>query len=366
MLKFLDNYLNIFKVVLLGMEEKSQKIIYDISWSAILKVVVIILAVFFLFLVRHLVIIFIVALILATLINPLADMFARRRIPRALAVLLIYIGLIGLLAFTLTLLIPPLIEESGQLLKNSSGYFKDFVGKISYFQESGWAKNLIGEGDVGAGALQANFPKALSGFFATVTGFFGGIVTLILILVLAFYMVVEEGALKKFFRDIAPLSYQPHLVGLVTRAQNKIGLWLRGSLVLGIVVGTLVYIGLTILGVKYALVLALLAGILELIPYIGPPTSAIPAVFLAFAQEPIKGLFVLIMYIIVQQLENHILVPKIMKTVVGINPIVSILSLGIGFSVAGILGALLAIPTATAASVFVSDFIEFRKKKNTI
>ncbi len=346
-----------------NMEEKSQKIIYDISWSAILKVAVVILAVIFLYLVKHLVIIFIVALILATLINPLADMFARRRIPRALAVLLIYIGLIGFLAFTITLLVPPLIEESGQLIKNSSGYVEEFIGKISYLRESEWSKNLIGDSDVGAGTLQANFPKALSGVFETVTGFFGGIVTLILILVLAFYMVVEEGALKKFFRDISPASYQPHLVGLVTRAQNKIGLWLRGSLVLGIVVGVLVYIGLTILGVKYALVLAILAGTLELIPYIGPPTSAVPAVFLAFAQEPIKGLFVLIMYILIQQLENHILVPKIMKTVVGINPIVSIMSLGVGFSVAGILGALLAIPTATAFSVFVTDFIELKKKK---
>lgn len=344
------------------MEDKSQKIVYDISLAAILKVAAVVLVLIFLYLIRHIVVIFIVALILATLINPLADIFAKRRIPRALAVLLIYICLIGLLTLVIILLVPPLIDESGQLIKNLSGYLKDFVDKISYLKESDWAKNLIGDGDTSIGAFQASIPKALTGVFQTVTGFFGGIVTFILILALTFYMVVEDNALKKFFRDIAPSSYQPQLVGLVTRAQNKIGLWLRGALTLGAAVSILVYIGLSVLGVKYALVLALLAGVLELVPYVGPPISAVPAVFLAFAQEPVKGLLVLVMYVVIQQLESHILVPKVMKTVVGINPVVSILSMGVGFSVVGILGAILAIPVATALSVFVSDFIELRKK----
>lgn len=339
-----------------------QKIIYDISWMAILKVAAVILALIFLYLVRHLLIIFIVSLILATLINPLADLFAKRRIPRALAVLLIYVCLIGLLTSVIILLVPPLVDQSGQLVKNLSGYLKDFIEKASSLRESEWAKDLIGEGDGGIGALQIGIPKAFGGVFETVSGLLGGVVSLILILALTFYTVVEDNAIKKFFRDIAPASYHSHLVGLLTRAQNKIGLWLRGALALGAVVGILVYVGLTVLGVKYALVLALLAGILELIPYIGPPTSAVPAVFLAFAQEPVKGFLVLGMYVVIQQLENHILVPKIMKTVVGINPVVSILSLGVGFAVAGVLGALLAIPVATAASVFVADFIELRKK----
>ncbi len=346
------------------MEDKPQKIVHDASLSAILKVVAVILAVIFLYFVRHLVIVFIVALILATLINPLADIFARRRIPRALAVLLIYIILIGLLAFVFILLIPPLIDESGQLIKNLSNYLKDFVGKISYLRDTEWAKNLLGNGaDAGVSALQANVPKALSGIFETVSGFFGGIVTLVLILVLTFYMVVEEGAFKKFFRDIAPAAYQPHLVGLVTRAQNKISLWLRGVLTIGIILGILAYVGLTVLGVKYALRLAILVVLMEFIPYIGPPVSAIPAVFLGFAQSPITGILVLGLYIVLQQLEHAVLTPKIIKTIVGLNPIISIMSMGVGFTIAGILGALLAIPTATAASVFVSDLIEFKKRK---
>ncbi|MBU1179682.1 AI-2E family transporter [Patescibacteria group bacterium] len=340
-----------------------QKVMFDVSLGAILKVVAVILALFFLYLVRDIVVIFIVALILATLISPLSDWFAKKRIPRALAVLLIYIVLIGVLSMVLTLLIPPLVEQSGQLIQKLSVYWDDMVSRVSALKDLAVTQGWVGDAQDGLKSLQAGLPKALSGIFSTLSGFFGGIVTFILILVLTFYMVVEGDALKKFFKSIAPERYQPHLVGLMTRAQHKIGLWLRGALTLGLIVGIFVYIGLTILGVKYALVLAILAGLLELIPYFGPPIAAVPAVFLAFSQAPIKGFLVLALYVIIQQLENNILVPKVMQKAVGLNPVVSILSLGIGFKLAGFLGAILAIPVATAVGVFVMDFIELRKRK---
>ncbi|MFA5133880.1 MAG: AI-2E family transporter [Patescibacteria group bacterium] len=339
-----------------------QKITFDISVGAILKVVAIILALSFLYIIRDIVVIFVVALILATLINPAAEWFAKRRIPRALAVLLIYLILIGALALVITLLIPPLVEQSGQLIKNLSGLIEDFIKRVEPLQNLISRNNLMQDGGA-MSSIEAGLPKALSGFFSTVTGVLGGFVSFVLILVLAFYMVIEGDSLKKFFRSIAPERYQPHLIGLMTRAQHKMGLWLRGTLVLGLIVGVAVYVGLLILGVNYALPLAILAGILELIPYLGPPVSAVPAVILAFSQTPLKGLMVLILYVVVQQLESHILTPKIMQKAIGLNPVISILSMGIGFKIAGVLGALLAIPVATAATVFITDFIDLQKKK---
>jgi len=341
------------------MLDKIERIKADVSIATILKVVGVLLAVFFAYLIRDIIMIFIVALILATLINPLADLFAKRRIPRALAVLLIYIILIGLLASILTVLVPILVEEFGQLVKNLSVYWDSFKTKIPVLGFNTFVESSSGNSFQ---SLQAGLP-ALSGVFSTITGFFGGVVTFVLILVLTFYMVVEDTALKKFLKEIAPSKYRPHLVGLMTRAQHKIGMWLRGALTLALIIGLAVYIGLTILGVKYALVLALLAAVLELIPYIGPPTAAIPAIFLAFSQNPIKGALTLVLYIIIQQLENNILVPKVMQKVVGLNPIISIISMGIGFKIAGMLGALLAIPIATASSVFVLDFIDLKRRK---
>jgi len=344
------------------MEPNSQKITFDISGTAILKIAGIFIALIFLYLIRDILIIFVVALLLSTLINPLADWFARHRIPRALAVLLIYIFLVGILALIITMLAPPLAEQAQQLLKNLSGYWGNLSDRIASLKNLAITKSIFGEASEGLSAWQTNLPKAVSGVLETVSEFLGGIITFILILVLTFYMVVENDALKKFFKSIAPDKYQPHLIGLFTRAQNKVGLWLRGALILGFIVGTFVFVGLTILGVKYALVLALLAGLLELIPYFGPPISAIPAVFMAFSQDPILGLLTIALYVVIQQLENNILVPKVMQKAVGLNPVVSILSLGVGFKVAGFLGALLAIPMATAIGVFVGDLIELRKR----
>ena len=344
------------------MEPNSQKITFDISGTAILKIAGIFIALIFLYLIRDILIIFVVALLLSTLINPLADWFARHRIPRALAVLLIYIFLVGILALIITMLAPPLAEQAQQLLKNLSGYWGNLSDRIASLKNLAITKSIFGEASEGLSAWQTNLPKAVSGVLETVSEFLGGIITFILILVLTFYMVVENDALKKFFKSIAPDKYQPHLIGLFTRAQNKVGLWLRGALILGFIVGTFVFVGLTILGVKYALVLALLAGLLELIPYFGPPISAIPAVFMAFSQDPILGLLTIALYVVIQQLENNILVPKVMQKAVGLNPVVSILALGVGFKVAGFLGALLAIPMATAIGVFVGDLIELRKR----
>ncbi len=130
---------------------------------------------------------------------------------------------------------------------------------------------------------------------------------------------------------------------------------MQGQLFLGVIVGVLVYIGLSLLGIRFALLLAIIAGILELVPYIGPVLSAIPAVILAFFQAPILALWILILYIVVQQLENYLLVPVIMKKVVGLNPVVVIIALLIGGKLLGILGIILAVPAAAVLAEFFKD-----------
>ena len=142
------------------------------------------------------------------------------------------------------------------------------------------------------------------------------------------------------------------------------GMWLRGQLFLSFIVGLLVYIGLLILGVKYALVLALIAAILEIIPFIGPTIAAIPAILVGLTDSWIKALVVVILYFVVQQLENHIIVPKVMQKAVGLNPIVVIIVIMVGAKLGGIVGALIAVPVAAAIGVFVGDIM--RDKSETI
>jgi predicted PurR-regulated permease PerM len=127
-------------------------------------------------------------------------------------------------------------------------------------------------------------------------------------------------------------------------------------MILSLVIFTLTYIGLSILQVKYALVLAMLAGAFELVPYVGPIMAAIPAIFLAFVQLPYLALFVIILYFIIQQLENTFIVPKVMGHVTGLNPIVVLIAVLIGAKIGGIVGTLMAVPVATALSTFLYDF----------
>ncbi len=139
------------------------------------------------------------------------------------------------------------------------------------------------------------------------------------------------------------------------KMSKKMGEWLRGQLILGLIVALAVYVGLTFLGVKYALVLALMAGVLEVIPYVGPIISLVPALFIGFAQSPVIGVLVVVLYVVIQQVENHILVPKVMQKVTGLNPIISILALLVGLKAGGLAGAILAIPLAMMGVVILED-----------
>ena len=141
------------------------------------------------------------------------------------------------------------------------------------------------------------------------------------------------------------------------RMQEKLGAWLRGQIILMIVVGVLTYIGLLILGVKYALVLAIFAGIAEIVPYAGPIIAAVPAIGIGLTMSPFKGMIVALLYFGIQQIENAVLTPKIMQKSVGLNPVVSLFALMVGFKFAGLVGALLAIPVATIVAVFLRDLI---------
>ena len=180
-------------------------------------------------------------------------------------------------------------------------------------------------------------------------------------MVLTFYLTVEEHALKRMLRSLVPVRYQPYITHLVNRIQEKIGMWLRGQLILSLIIFLLSWFGLTILGVKYALVLAIFSGLTELVPYLGPFIGAIPAVFIALTQSPALALGVIVVYLIIQQLENNVIVPKVMQRAVGLNPIITIIAMMIGFKLAGILGIIIAVPVATALSIVLNDFIEIEK-----
>ncbi|KKR84820.1 MAG: hypothetical protein UU48_C0002G0145 [Candidatus Uhrbacteria bacterium GW2011_GWF2_41_16] len=329
--------------------------VITISTWTILRVIFILIGLGILWFLRDVLVILVVALLLAALIDPFADWFAKYRVPRSIAVLMVYIILLGLAALVLVLIIPPLVMEVEQFIVNFSSMYETFLKSVGHFQavsiERGFGQNI----QTSLQALQEGVGRSLLQLFSTITGFFGGLATFLIVLVLAFYMVVEESAARRFFKNLAPEEYQPFLAGLFTKMQQRIGAWLRGQLVLGLVVGTATYIGLLILGVPYALVLGLIAGLLEVIPYAGPMFSAVPILLIAFSTSSFQGFMALGLIIFIQQVENNLLVPKIMQKATGLNPIVSITALLIGIRFGGFVGALLAIPVAAMIAVISEE-----------
>lgn len=334
-----------------------KSVTFNVSTLTIVKIILTLLILYFAYLMWDVLVLIIIAIILSVLIDPLADRFEKRKIPRTLAVLLVYIILLSLIGLIIVLIIPPLTTQFQQLTDNLPSYWERL--------KSLGAQDLLDKYDLSA--LQNSF-KAIEtnltqGIFTGLGGIFGGVVSFFLVLVLTFYMVVEEKELKSLARSLIPSRYQPYLFQVANRMKRKMSAWLKGQLILCLIIGLAVFIGLSILGVKYALVLGLIAGFLEIIPYVGPWVAAAFAIFIALGQSPMLALFVLLLFLLVQWSENNLLAPKIMQKAVGLNPIISILAVITGAKLAGFLGVLFAIPIASALSILLQDFFNKDEEK---
>ena len=333
-----------------------------LTTSSLVRILVVLLCLYFAYLIQDILAILFVSIILSSSMEPSIEWMEKKKIPRVLAISIIYIILVGVIGLSLYLIIPAIVTQFGQLASDFPMYVDRVQSMLSglrdYTASHGWLDNITSSLGSATSSLQA----AAGGIFTTIYNFFGAIFSAIIILVITFYMAAEKNAIRKLVWSLTPEHKQDYVMSVFNRMQRKIGLWMRAQLILCLVIFALTYVGLTAIGVKYALVLALIAGFTEFIPYLGPVIGAVPAVFLSFTQSPGLALIVAVLYLIIQQLENNLLVPKIMEKTAGLNPIVSMVVLMVGFSVGGVMGALLSIPVATAATVIVEDLLH---KKQT-
>lgn len=338
-----------------------QKMIIDISSLAIIKLLLVVILVATFFYLRDIALMVFVSLILASAIDPWVDWLEKYQVPRPLSVFLIYSVAILLLTVSALLLVNPIAFEIKRLAQNFPAYWEQASGSWRQIEDLsdqyGFKENIINF----LQNIQVGLNSNAGNLFGTVASFFGGIFSLILVLVITFYLSVYDIRMKRKIRSFLPIKYQPYFTHLVNRIQEKIGLWLRGQLLLSVIIFALSLIGLSVLGVEYAWVLALFAGITEFIPYLGPFIGAVPAIFIAFVQSPVLGLAVLILYIIIQQLENYLIVPQVMKRAVGLNPVVIIVAMLIGAKFAGIVGIILSIPVTTAIGLALGDIFTHSK-----
>ena len=343
----------------------------QISNITLIKLLLFVLGIVTLFIIRDIIIVLFISIILASAIEPMVSWLHNRAIPRVAGALIIYIGLIGVVVLIFSLLIPAVANEMSQLSHDLPVLLDRFdqvttqligVGQRGDFATSfqNWSQSLHTVGGT-----------AIANIFHILISLFGGLASLLLILVLSFYMAIDRGAMRAGLIQIMPKKYQQYITDVTERMQDQIGEWLKGQVILMFSIFILTLITLIILRIKYALLLALLAGLLEIVPVLGPIFSAIPAVFFASTQSLFSIVAVIIAYIVIQQTEGNLLVPKIMQKAVGFSPIVTIVVLLIGAKLGGqsghyVFGALISVPVATAINVLIQDFFGGNKELKKI
>lgn len=327
----------------------------DISYQSLMRVVVVLAAVFAIYYLRQIVAILLFAVVVASGLDPGVRWLGRFRIPRIVAVIFIYLLVIGTIIGAIYLILPSLVDEARAFLDSFPRYqrvllqeLRSLEGIPFYSAFSGNAENIILNPSLDLSSIGG-------GTLAFLASLFGGAVSAVILIVVSFYLASQADGIERFIRLVTPLRDEGYVLDLWKRSKIKIGQWLRGQLLLGLIVGVLVYITLTVLGVRYALILGLIAAIFELVPIIGPILAAVPAVFFAFLVSPLLAFTVAIVYIAIQQVESHLLVPLVMKRTLGMNPLIVIISLLIGAKLGGVLGMFLAVPIAAVCAEFLMD-----------
>ena len=334
----------------------------DISTGIIFRTILIILALLFLYLVRDILALLVISIILVSAIDPIIDWLQRKKIPRPAGVLIVYLVIFIIFGLSISFLIPPIVNQFKDFGSNFSNYTRQFESYFSVAKNFFQTQHISVSFESIVNNLVNEFSKVPEKIYTRTIGVFSGFISVLIVLSMTFYMTVKENGIKNFIISIVPENHKEYAASLSERIKAKIGKWMRGQLLLMLIIFILDFVGLSIIGIPYALSLAIFAGIMEIIPYIGPIISAIPGVFLGFLISPLTGLLTLLIYIIAQQFENHIITPQVMKKAVGLNPIVVILALLVGVKLGGVLGAILAVPIATAIGVFVGDLFEKKKE----
>ncbi len=302
-----------------------------------------------LFIARDILISLFLAIVIASALDPAVSWLEKRRVPRILSTLGIYIVLIFVLALLAYAVIPIALSEFNTFL----GSLGKYSGTLFNFIDTSGFIDSINQG------LSKITNLLLSGSTSVLevgAKFLGSITATVSVFVLSFYLTVGKDGPEKFFVAVLPSSYETKIISLYRRIKKKIGSWFAGQVVLSVAIGLMVFIGLSILGVRYSLILGIMAGIFELIPYVGPIFSGSLAVLVALTDSVPLAFYALILFIIIQQLENNLLVPAINNWTTDLQPVVILIAILIGAQVFGFVGLILAVPAAVLFQELLDDW----------
>lgn len=333
----------------------------SITTGTVVKTVILLVGAWLLFYLRDIVLVVVTAIVFASAMEPGVSVLVKRKVPRLLSIIIIYILLFCVFFGIFYFFLPSVLEDLAMFVSALPNYL-DAFSRVGAFDE--YARilgiatpNALSSSDImetvrGTLSIGGPFGNA----FSAVSNIFGGVVSFILIIVLSFYFAVIETGVADFLRLVSPKKYESYVLDLWSRSQRKIGLWMQGQLLLAVIMGVLIYLGLTILGVKHSLFLAVVAAVFEIIPVFGPTLASVPAIIIGFVDGGLTlGLLIIALYVIAQQFENHLIYPLVVTRVVGVPPILVILALIVGAKLAGFLGVILSVPVTGAVQELIKD-----------
>lgn len=329
------------------MREQVHKI--EISAKTIVFAVILLILLQVMWVVRELFYSFIIAFIVMSAFNPAVSWLSRLKVPRALSAVFFFGLLITAIAYLFMWLVPPVSKETTILIKHLPKYIADF----NFGPQFQLNENLTSQYISGVTGGTLDFIKST----------FSNVIFLISTIFFSFYFLLEERAIKSAIVRFMDKKNAPIAAAIIDKMESRMQAWLWGQLILMISIGVTTYIGLIILGVKYPLPLAVLAGLLEAVPIVGPILSAVPAFLVTAPQGWVGGLMVLGLYFVIQQVENQVLVPVIMRRAVGLSPIITLAALIIGGKLAGIMGVLLAIPITLGIETVLTELSNLQRSE---
>jgi predicted PurR-regulated permease PerM len=302
------------------------------------------------------------AILLAVGIDPLVDRMERWKLPRSLAIFIIYLGILGVLLFAVALLVPVVVSESSQLADSLPRIAQQAAELPRTWKLSVPGFDRIDTSHLGErlgaeiGSIVASVPRVLVDVGKAVTGL---LVSSLLVLVVGFFLSADANFAPRFIARFFPPRLRPTVADVSREIAGRLGHWVRAQLLVGVFFGTCFGLGLAVLGVPFALSLGVAGAVLELIPYIGGIVVTVIAMLVALTISPLTAVGVLVLEIVVANVESHVIYPKMVGNAVGLHPLSIILALFIGAQAKGIMGALVAVPVAAVLQVVFDRFYRF-------
>jgi predicted PurR-regulated permease PerM len=330
--------------------------ISDISWESLWRILIFVVLVAILYQGREIILGLFLAIIISSGLEGIVDALERIGLPRSISVILIFLFVIVVFIFIIYSLAPFVIVELNTIFSGTGKATSGSLNLLLNFKDSPSISSAISK-------LSSQFFSSTASPLSFFSNALGGFGLAVAVVISSFYLSLSHDGVERFIKVVIPPDYEAKALKIYERSRKLIGSWFRTQLLLSLIMGFIVWGGLTVMGVPYALLIAFLAAIFELVPFVGPIISGAIAIVSALTISTALGLYTLIFFLVAQQLESNVLVPLLSRRSVGLHPVIVIVALLIGAEVGSVLGIVIAVP---AAAVFQEVIQEWSMNKRAV